>query len=421
MTSIRQLKTKLDAHTGRAVREARSKRNPHESVGSNIFMNRAAVKAAELDFLAGGLLERAAMLALSSKTEEGEVAVRMLDLAAGPGGFSEYCLWRWAQAKVKKPNNTKQKAKGSSASLLGDPRLGPLMVDAVTLANSSDFTVDKFHPLVPKENFCALYGPNGTGDLQESGVGQEIRERAMTQGGYHLVWADGGIDVRGKENFQEQLTLPLLANELALASEVLARSGSFVCKLYDTECLCTKALLQLIASCFEECTLLKPVTSRPANSEQYFVGVGFRGDYRKNTNDTHRGDLDDKLETLDPTQQCSTLLRRVAVDLSGAKLIELCSSGSVVSARVAMHHLREVEFGDAFCRWLESCTRRRLLEQRAALQEILSELEPPLSCAKKRRRWDSDAGRDRDAIVGQCLKQWKLPNNKLKSNMVNRT
>jgi len=47
--------------------------------------------------------------------------------------------------------------------------------------------------------------------------------------------------------------------------------GHFVCKVFDMFTPFSVGLFYLLYRCFERVCLFKPVTSRPANSERYFI------------------------------------------------------------------------------------------------------------------------------------------------------
>jgi hypothetical protein len=56
----------------------------------------------------------------------------------------------------------------------------------------------------------------------------------------------------------------------------LSRAGaSFVLKIFDVHLTGTMQLLHLLHSCYRVMRLVKPLTSRPANSEKYLLCVGF--------------------------------------------------------------------------------------------------------------------------------------------------
>ena len=92
-----------------------------------------------------------------------------------------------------------------------------------------------------------------------------------------LVAADGGVDVDENPEQQENLNAALILGESLIAVQVLEEGGSFVLKLYDAYSRYTADILQLLCRHFKLSTLFKPVTSRPANAERYFVGLGFTG------------------------------------------------------------------------------------------------------------------------------------------------
>lgn len=57
---------------------------------------------------------------------------------------------------------------------------------------------------------------------------------------------------------------------------ILRKNGIFICKFFDTYTNFSVSLLYLLYSCFQEVTLYKPTTSRPGNSEKYFIGKGLK-------------------------------------------------------------------------------------------------------------------------------------------------
>ncbi|CAG8846669.1 18631_t:CDS:2, partial [Racocetra persica] len=66
---------------------ARGKSNPYEKVGHSIFMNRSASKLACLDALVN-------FTGVKRYDPVKDLVFWFTDLCGGPGGFSEYILWR---------------------------------------------------------------------------------------------------------------------------------------------------------------------------------------------------------------------------------------------------------------------------------------------------------------------------------------
>lgn len=104
-------------------KRVRSACNPAEALGSGSFLNRSALKLANIDAIVEGLLAQGAR---RSRTEDGEKTeepsaggegeasqpLHFVDLCGGPGGFSEYLLRRRRQLGLP--------ARGWGISLRGD-------------------------------------------------------------------------------------------------------------------------------------------------------------------------------------------------------------------------------------------------------------------------------------------------------------
>lgn len=86
--------TIFDSLDDEDLRNARFRSNPYETIGSVIFLNRAAVKMANIDAAFDFMFTK------PTKKENGESALSkkeilyFADVCAGPGGFSEYVLYR---------------------------------------------------------------------------------------------------------------------------------------------------------------------------------------------------------------------------------------------------------------------------------------------------------------------------------------
>ena len=85
--------------------------------------------------------------------------------------------------------------------------------------------------------------------------------------------ADGGAEVVD-HNAQEREMLPLLRAEVDAALRVLRTGGHLVLKVFDAFSDETKGVLRGLHANFERFSLIKPHSSRPANSERYAVCMG---------------------------------------------------------------------------------------------------------------------------------------------------
>lgn len=170
---------------------ARQRCNPYELVGSSIFMNRASVKLASIDSqLALTATKEDPSIGSENEGSEDSKTFRFADLCSGPGGFSEYLLWR--------KHTWGERARGWAMTLKGD----------------LDFQTEKFHrDAAVQDNLRIFYGRDGTGDIlnQENiDAFAALVEQQSNGLGVGLVSADGGISVDGDEAVQETLLQRLI-------------------------------------------------------------------------------------------------------------------------------------------------------------------------------------------------------------------
>lgn len=259
----------LDGMSSYEKRQGRAASNPWESLGKQIFINRAALKMVEMDKLFG-LLPAASKLA----AESGSRRIRIGDFGSGPGGFSEYCLWRTAPATVSK---TYKRDRTELHELLEAASLDGVSIVGVTLANDKDNfrACDFVVPPTEAHEFTPIYGPEGTGDLTCPQVCHEVRSH-VDNNLFQLVMCDGGFDTSGREVDQEMLSVGLICSEMALALETLSIGGTFLCKIFMTSSPVMCRLLAVVACAFDRICIVKPISSRPANSERYVVCEGYR-------------------------------------------------------------------------------------------------------------------------------------------------
>jgi len=119
------------------------------------------------------------------------------------------------------------------------------------------------------------YGKDGTGDIyreeNQSYFIQNVDRKV------HLFTADGGFDFSINYTQQEKQIFDLLVCSFIIGLQTLALNGFCIVKIFDTYSPSTKALISICGSCFKEYSLYKPATSRPCNSERYFIGKKFNG------------------------------------------------------------------------------------------------------------------------------------------------
>lgn len=183
-------------------------------------------------------------------------------LAEGPGGFVEACLY-YRQRLLK---------------------IQPLMdrYYGITLTpttkeipgwNKANSIIKQF-----KRNIEVDYGIDNTGDLYKvQNIRSFCRKIKTNVAGADLITADGGFDFSVNFNKQEQLSHRLILAELLTGIKAQKMEGSFICKLFDSYSHLTAQLLYFISCLYDEVYLIKPLTSRPANSEKYMVALSYHG------------------------------------------------------------------------------------------------------------------------------------------------
>ncbi|ELK16563.1 S-adenosyl-L-methionine-dependent methyltransferase FTSJD2 [Pteropus alecto] len=253
--SMLQCKSVFDVLDGEEMRRARTRANPYEMIRGVFFLNRAAMKMANMDFVFDRIFTnpRDSCGKPLVKDREAEL-LYFADVCAGPGGFSEYVLWR-----------KKWHAKGFG----------------MTLKGPNDFKLEDFYS-ASSELFEPYYGEggiDGDGDITRPENITAFRNFVLDntdRKGVHFLMADGGFSVEGQENLQEILSKQLLLCQFLMALSVVRTGGHFICKTFDLFTPFSVGLIYLLYCCFERVCLFKPITSRPANSERYVVCKGLK-------------------------------------------------------------------------------------------------------------------------------------------------
>jgi cap2 methyltransferase len=134
-------------------------------------------------------------------------------------------------------------------------------------------------------NWC--WGEDSSGDLRRiqniEFLWEDARRRMMgAEGeslcpGAMLVTADGAVDTSMDPNRQEEICAGLHFCEIIAAMGILAPGGSFIWKGFTLFEAASINSLYLMGCLFNEVAVYKPATSKPANSETYIVGRGFKG------------------------------------------------------------------------------------------------------------------------------------------------
>ena len=130
------------------------------------------------------------------------------------------------------------------------------------------------------------YGKDGTGNLYNLDNIVAFAD-VIGNGKVDFITADGGFDFSSDFNHQEDQSMRLIISEVLSALLMQKENGSFLLKVYDCFNEETLKMLHILNMHYSNMYLIKPLTSRPANSERYILCTGFyTGDVVKYMNTT---------------------------------------------------------------------------------------------------------------------------------------
>jgi 23S rRNA U2552 (ribose-2'-O)-methylase RlmE/FtsJ len=162
-----------------------------------------------------------------------------------------------------------------------------------------DYIGDKVH-------LNKMSGDNLDGNIYEMSDVREFIGRVGT-GTCDFVTADGGFDCSGDFNVQESKFALMLSSEIYIALSVQKAGGAFVVKVFDMFEEATARILSCLKRFYATMSIIKPSTSRPANSEKYILVSGY---------DPAAGTLDDltKLEQAIVSGTTGPFISAIALD-----------------------------------------------------------------------------------------------------------
>ena len=127
--------------------------------------------------------------------------------------------------------------------------------------------------LQKNKNVYIERGKDGTGDILKLENFVYCKEKYGSS--MDLITGDGGFDFSVDFNNQEVHVADLLMAQVFYALVMQKKGGSFVLKIFDSFMNHTLDLLYILSSFYESVYIVKPYTSRCANSEKYIVCKNF--------------------------------------------------------------------------------------------------------------------------------------------------
>lgn len=175
LEELEREKCKFDDLESSQFLSARAATNAFETLGRHRFLNRSAMKLVALDHI----------FQWTRGLEQSQESFSFADICGGPGGFSEFLLWR-ANGGMSGEGKHAQRGHGYGITLKG-------------AANNCDWRL----PSKLRDLFKICYGEDGTGNLYSIANIHSFRDvvRGRHPSGVDLVVADGGfLDARSQCN-----------------------------------------------------------------------------------------------------------------------------------------------------------------------------------------------------------------------------
>ena len=181
-------------------------------------------------------------------------SISTFHLAEGPGGFIEAV----AYLREKNPHNSRDSYYG------------------MTLINDDDNNVPGWKKKYFDKNSAIhlIKGPSGNGDLLNHDNLQYCYENFNSK--MDIITGDGGFDYSIDFNKQELSSVKLILAQIFFAIIMQKKGGSFIIKFFDIFYKPTCDMIYLLSCFYEKIYIMKPNTSRFANSEKYIICKNYK-------------------------------------------------------------------------------------------------------------------------------------------------
>ena len=177
-----------------------------------------------------------------------------LHLCDAPGGFIQAVI----DYKTMKYNNIKK-------------------CHTISLTHKTDLNVPRYHQLIKNNvnvNILNEYNGDITNPNTHLSILKSLNGKAIT-----FVSADGGMTENGDYNNKENIHTQLILCQVFTTCLVLQQGGSFILKIFDIYTDATVHIIYLLMTVFDTVEIVKPLTSRPTNSEKYLVCKGYHKEF----------------------------------------------------------------------------------------------------------------------------------------------
>lgn len=193
-------------------------------------------------------------------------------LAEGPGSFIQATMF-FRDKFSKKSKNDKYYAitLHSEDTKNYVPELENKFVDYYGKEKPLRFIL---HKTVPK-TISRQYKSKDNGDLTNPKTiklfGGQLKEKV------DFITADGGFNWLN-ENTQEQEAFKLIFSQILSAIKFQKKKGNFICKFFETYTITSIKFISILKQFYNKIYVVKPLLSRPSNSEKYVICMDFKYD-----------------------------------------------------------------------------------------------------------------------------------------------
>lgn len=181
-------------------------------------------------------------------------------IAEGPGGFIE-CIYKYISSYYNEDIFDKIKIYGMT--LLSDNVNIPNWKIKKNNINSFNIELNKRY--------------QGNGDLYDI-VNINTFIDNIGYKSCNFITGDGGFDFSYNYNEQEENFIFFFISEIYMILNLLKKGGNCIIKIYDIYSKNSIKLIYILTLFFSDIYILKPLTSRPANSEKYLLCNNYNDD-----------------------------------------------------------------------------------------------------------------------------------------------
>ena len=224
--------------------------NPYEYIHS-IISNEHRFSISKIKPLSRSFYKMIEIFNIFNLVEFNQKSIKTFHLAEGPGGFIEAFIFL-----RKNPNDTHY-----GMTLISDD------INIPSWKKSKQF-------LQKNSNIIIETGIDKTGDL----MNKENLIYCLNKynNSMDIITGDGGFDFSLDFNKQEEHSINLIFAQICFALAMQKENGSFILKVFDIFTCASIDLLYLLSLCYEKVYVMKPNTSRLANSEKYIICKYFK-------------------------------------------------------------------------------------------------------------------------------------------------